>query len=57
MGESCGRILWENLVGESCGLTGDTKDGSFSITLLYKHSHACHAHKRNATEVTKLWLK
>ena len=42
--------------------TNLTKEGSFSTALFQIVRipwtlHACHAHKRNATEMTKIWLK
>ena len=43
------------------GNTNLTKEGSFSTTFCsnYKHflNFMCYAHKTNANEVTKIWLK
>ena len=37
--------------------TNLTKEGSFSTALFQIVRIPCHAHKRNATEMTKIWLK
>ena len=43
------------------GYTNLTKEGSFSTTHCSSCKHfvnfKCHTHKRNATELTKIWLK
>ena len=53
------QICW--FIGSLKGDTNLTKEGSFSTTFCSnsKHSLNCmyHVHKRNATEVTKIWLK
>ena len=48
-------------IGYLKGDTNLTKEGSFSTTFCSNSKHTlnfmCHVHKRNATEVTKIWLK
>ena len=55
------RLSWKEVIGPLKGDTDFTKEKLLNYTLIWivKHSlnFMCHAHKRNATEVTTTWLK